>query len=120
MAAERPGQLDLPVPLPKDGAEPIRATPHTRSDFWRWYASDLGSNTLRGSLAEFMVAPALGDEREVRIEGDPFDVLTPDGVRVEVRSSGYLQGWQQRRPSGIEFAGFRGAARDSMIRWIGI
>ena len=29
-------------------------------DFWSWHASDLLDNTLRGSLAEFIVAKALG------------------------------------------------------------
>jgi len=43
-----------------------------------------------------------------RIEWDAFDVLTPDGVKVEVKSSAYLQVWDQRAPSRIVFSGLRG------------
>jgi hypothetical protein len=109
MAAERSQGLDLPAPQPKDGTEPIQGTSHTLGDFWRWYASNFGSNTLRGNLAEFMVARALGDQREVQVEWSPYDIETPDGTRVEVKSSAYLQGWHQERPSRIEFQPVQGA-----------
>ena len=33
-------------------------------DFWSWAASDLASNALRGMLAEFLVAGAIGGPHE--------------------------------------------------------
>ena len=66
-------------------------------DFWRWSASDLVSNATRGVLAEYIVATALGLADGVRREWDAFDLLTKDGVRVEVKSAAYLQSWGHDR-----------------------
>jgi len=67
--------------------------------FWQWAMSDVRMNTVRGYLAEFMVATATGDPRETRIEWAPFDVLTRDGAKVEVKASGYLQSWTSTSPT---------------------
>jgi len=77
-------------------------------DFWSWAYSDLRSNTTRGILAEFLVAWALGLREGVRATWDDFDVLTADGIRVEVKASGYLQSWVQKRPSKISFGRLTG------------
>lgn len=73
------------------------------ADFWRWYASDLVGNALRGCLAEFIVAKALGCGGDVRTEWDCCDIRTPDGLKVEVKSAAYIQSWSQARPSPITF-----------------
>src|SRR5436309_1595976 len=67
--------------------------------FWQWMCSDLVSNATRGILAEFLVARALGVGREdIRDEWAAYDIETPDGVKVEVKSSAYIQSWAQQRP----------------------
>ncbi len=76
-------------------------------DFWRYAMSDLRMNNVRGYLAEFLVARAV-QAVGPRIEWEAFDVLTPDGVRVEVKSSAHLQVWDQRAASRIVFTGLRG------------
>lgn len=75
-------------------------------DFWRFAMSDLRMNNTRGYLAEFLVARALGLETQ-RVEWDDYDVLWND-VKIEVKSSAYLQSWAQRAPSQIRFTGLRG------------
>lgn len=73
-------------------------------DFWSWGFSDLLDNTLRGSYAEFIVAAALGiDLSATRVNWEPWD-LTMQDIRVEVKSSSYLQTWEQDRPSAIKFS----------------
>lgn len=73
-------------------------------DFWGWAYSDLLENTLRGTYAEFIVAAALGiDTSDVRVNWEPWD-LTADGIHIEVKSSSYLQSWEQTRPSDIKFS----------------
>lgn len=73
-------------------------------DFWRWSASDLMSNATRGRLAEYLVQRAVGGaEDAIRDEWDAFDLTTPEGVRVEVKSSAYIQSWHQERESAISF-----------------
>lgn len=73
-------------------------------DFWRWSVSDILSNATRGILAEFIVATALGiDIKKTRKEWDAFDLITPHGVKVEVKSSAFLQSWEQLKLSEIKF-----------------
>ena len=73
------------------------------SDFWKWSVSDLISNATRGILAEFIVASALGVDHPVREEWAAFDLETPSGVKVEVKSAAYMQSWAQNAPSKISF-----------------
>jgi hypothetical protein len=73
-------------------------------DFWRWSASDLLSNATRGVFAEFIVAAALEIPFDtVRDEWGAFDLLTPEGVKVEVKSAAYIQSWHQVKESIISF-----------------
>jgi hypothetical protein len=65
-------------------------------------------------LAQFLVAKALGDIR-LRDDGwGDFDVLTPEGIKVEVKSSGYLQSWSQTTLSKIVFSGLKARPWDAM------
>lgn len=73
-------------------------------DFWKWSASDILSNTLRGILAEFIVATALEiDIKQPRKEWDAFDLTTKSNIKVEVKSSAYIQTWEQVKFSSISF-----------------
>lgn len=65
-------------------------------DFWRWSCSDLLNNTQRGVLAEFLVHSALGTKDAVRTDWLPFDLTSPSGLRIEVKSSAYLQAWSRK------------------------
>lgn len=67
-------------------------------EFWRFAISDLKTNNVRGYLAEFLVARAVGATTP-RVEWDPWDVTSPDGVRIEVKTSGYMQAWAQTKLS---------------------
>ena len=104
---DRPPHLPPITPTRKVGDEKIhdadRALGPSLLDFWRWSASDLMSNATRGILAEYLVAQAVGDESPVRAEWGAYDVVTPDGIRVEVKTSAYIQSWYQRDYSQIKF-----------------
>lgn len=90
------------------GSEPIRlfnaAPPTTVLHFWRWALSDVTSNTARGLLAEFLVACDLGVTCSVRKEWTSFDLKSRTGIRVEVKASGYVQRWAQKRPTSPSFS----------------
>lgn len=47
----------------------------TLGDFWAWGYSNILTNNLRGVVAEFLVATALGETGGTRTEWDAFDVL---------------------------------------------
>ncbi|HEY4649861.1 MAG TPA: hypothetical protein VIG72_00535 [Pontibacter sp.] len=72
------------------------------SDFWQWSQSDILNNTLRGALAEFIVCKALGVELSVRVDWDAFDVAYQH-VKIEVKSSAYIQSWFKGKHSKISF-----------------
>lgn len=71
--------------------------------FWKWSSSDLMGNTMRGVLAEFIVASAIGPVEGLRIEWDAYDIKTDEGLKIEVKSSAYIQSWSQKTPSTIRF-----------------
>ncbi len=74
-------------------------------DFWQWGVSDIISNATRGKLAEFIVASALSiDLTIVRDEWSPYDLESPDGIKIEVKASSYLQSWKQKDFSKISFS----------------
>lgn len=74
------------------------------SDFWRWNCSNLMNNTLRGALAEFIVATALDIDTETpRIDWDAFDLLYQGKYRLEIKSSAYIQSWRQKAESKVAF-----------------
>jgi hypothetical protein len=76
----------------------------TLLDFWRWSASDLVNNALRGQLAEYIVAQALGTTHTLRVEWDSYDLITSNGIRIEVKSAAYIQSWYHKKLSSISFS----------------
>jgi hypothetical protein len=103
-----PDWVPPPALPPLLGSEPFIGVDATVLDFWRFAMSDLRVNNVRGYLAEFLVARALGVEAQ-RVEWEDYDLLW-HGVKIEVKSSAYLQAWPQRAPSQIRFTGLRGRA----------
>ena len=72
-------------------------------DFWSWQSSELLSNTLRGALAEYIVATALDiDSGASRVNWYEYDLLYGN-TRIEVKSSAYLQSWEREGFSRISF-----------------
>lgn len=68
--------------------------------FWSWAHSDLMNNAERGRLAEFIVSMALNCNSPSRVEWDAYDLSTEDGIKIEVKSSAYLQTWHQNENAG--------------------
>lgn len=72
-------------------------------EFWSWAYSDMLNNANRGVFAEFVVAKALGLEMQAsRGLWDSFD-LEYKKIRMEIKSSAYLQSWYQAKNSKIIF-----------------
>ena len=77
----------------------------TLLDFWRWSVSDILSNATRGRFAEFIVATAANiDNNTLRDEWSAYDLVTPDGIKLEIKSAAYVQSWFQRSLSKISFS----------------
>ena len=81
----------------------MRITKFLLSNFWSWAYSDTLSSSIRGELAEYLVACDLGLSAGVKEPWAPIDHKMEEGHRVEVKSSSYLQSWFQERYSVINF-----------------
>lgn len=82
----------------------------TMLNFWSWAYSDLIRNVNRGVFAEFVVREAMNTQcrntpprTDFRVSMDAYDLLSPDGIRVEVKSSAYIQAWESEHPARISF-----------------
>lgn len=101
--------LNQIIATPKTGNEVLtdngQITNYTLLDFWRWSVSDLLSNATRGRLAEFIVGSAIGlNPENSRDEWDAYDLITEEGIKIEVKSAAYIQSWNQKRFSKISFS----------------
>lgn len=72
-------------------------------DYWTWAYSDIMGNTERGVFAEFLIATALGIDNIPRQNWLSYDLLYKKEIRIEIKSSAYLQSWEQEKPSNIIF-----------------
>ncbi|HET9767755.1 MAG TPA: hypothetical protein VFS60_12950 [Thermoanaerobaculia bacterium] len=62
--------------------------------FWRWAYGDLCDDDVKAAYAEWLVALLLGLPQQRRNTGTRSDLITPGGVRLEVKSSAYWQSWK--------------------------
>lgn len=86
----------------------------TALDFWRWAFSDIRNNTLRGIFAEWLVARLLNIPTKKRSDWDSYDLQTPDGIKIEVKASAYLQSWHSNHTlSKIKFSRLKTSTWDS-------
>ena len=94
-------------PSPKTGTEPFvdngQPLAFDLRSCWQWFGSDILSNTMRGLIAEYLVARDLGVQERIRLEWAAYDLETPTGVKVEVKSAAYVQSWHQTTLSSISF-----------------
>lgn len=79
----------------------------TLNDFWRWSYSDLNDGICRSALAEFIVATSLevpdlnhGLSRTLK---RPYDLISKDGYRIEVKSAAYNESSDEEHPDCISF-----------------
>ena len=91
---------------PRDPAQPFifcgEEEEFTLLDFWIWSGSDLLENVLRSQLAEYIVTQATGATvPKVYSRWESQDILTSEGIYVEVKSSAYFQSSHQEGPTEI-------------------
>lgn len=86
------------------GDEEIAGSSARVIDYWSWAYSCIADNTERGIFAEFLVHLAVNEADPVRTNWKSCDVISPDGIKIEVKSSAYLQSWEQEKLSAIQFS----------------
>lgn len=74
-----------------------------QEEFTKWAFSNVLDNSTRGLIAEYLVFLAVDGRGDARVNWDAFDVAMQDGTKIEVKTSGYLQSWPQKKPSILTF-----------------
>lgn len=99
--------IETPLISPKTGEEVLtnggELTPIVLKEFWSWAYSDVLTNAIRGVFAEFLVLKALGIRLPYRKEWEAYDLRSRGGLRLEIKSSAYVQSWKQKTYSTIQF-----------------
>ena len=72
-------------------------------DYWKWAHSCLMDNAERGAFAEYQVACAIGGKGNGRVNWDKYDLVSEEGITVEIKTSAYLQVWGQEKLSALRF-----------------
>lgn len=73
------------------------------NNFWKYAYSDFLDNRNRGALAEYMVAEALGvTDNTPFTSWESYDIEY-QGLKIEVKTSAYVQSWKQDKPSKPSF-----------------
>lgn len=100
--------LSIIQPTQKTGQEPFhingKSINYNLFSFWQWSNSNILGNALRGILAEYIVSLDIKTPHIMREEWECFDLITQDGVKIEVKSASYIQSWKQKHFSKISFS----------------
>ena len=77
--------------------------PTNVEEYWAWAHGNLANNVERGLVAEYLVRHALelrdGPRDHWEVETD----LTVEGRTIQVKSTAFLQSWEQSRESQAQF-----------------
>ena len=86
------------IPAPDDRLHGDALVPEEGrlADFWRWAFSDLCDDYTKGFFAEWMVGTLLGLRMPTagRISFANWDLISPNGIRIEVKATAYWQSWR--------------------------
>ena len=74
------------------------------SEFLTWAFSNCLDNLVRGKLGEYIVAKALNIKSVPFTSWESYDFKTEEGIKIEVKTSAYLQVWPQKELSNISWS----------------
>jgi hypothetical protein len=90
-------------------------------DFWTWAFSDLCDDDLKGIFAEWIVLKLLEIPSKRRLNWANSDIITPKGVRIEVKASSYWQSWKLLDEKGaLRPTPLHPVSSESQIRFAGL
>lgn len=82
-------------------------------DYWKWAHSNLLDNAERGVFAEYLIASAIGKNNNSRLNWEKYDLISEEGITIEVKTSAYIQTWGPDRLSSICFGIAKSKGYDS-------
>lgn len=110
-------------PSPSDTFVGATLAPNgTALEFWQWAYGDLLDDDVKGAFAEWLVHKLLAINSERRVSWANSDIITPEGVRIEVKSTAVWQSWklldEHGRPEAVPK--HPAALDDKKIRFSGL
>ena len=117
------GHLMRPINRLEDVLFGGGVSPSTASlaEFWQWGFGDLCDDDVNGIFAEWVVHLLLDVPSKRRVSWANSDIITPSGIRVEVKSSSYWQSWKLINEFGQAIAPpSNGLPLDGKIRFSGL
>jgi hypothetical protein len=115
--------LSRPTYLPEDvlTGSNAKLQQASLSDFWKWAFSDLCDDDLKGIFAEWIVLKLLGIARARRVSWANSDIVTEEGVRIEVKASSYWQSWKLMDGTGaLRPTPIHPVSSEAQIRFAGL
>jgi hypothetical protein len=115
--------LPRPMYLPEDTLTGFNASFQGISllDFWKWAFSDLCDDDLKGIFAEWIVFKLLGIPSARRLSWANSDIITAEGVRIEIKASSYWQSWKLLDETGaLRPTPLHPVSSDTQIRFAGL
>ena len=89
--------------------------------FWEWAFGDLCDDDIKGIFAEWMILKLLGIASTRRISWANCDIVTPERVRIEVKTSSRWQSWKLLDGAGKPYdPPLYPATEDAKIRFSGL
>ena len=89
-------------PLPTTTFEGTNDLPSGNAlEFWQWAYGDILDDDVKGAFAEWLVHKLLGVVTPRRVSWANSDVITPEGVRIEVKSTVVWQSWKLLDERGL-------------------
>ena len=73
-------------------------------DYWAWAHSDIVDSFERGIFAEFLVRTVMNATDTVYSNWKRSNIISPEGINIKVKSSGYIQSWGHDDLSPISFS----------------
>ena len=73
-----------------------------KNEFWQYAYSNFIDNRNRGALGEFIVASAMSVTETPYSSWENYD-LEAEGIKIEVKTSGFQQTWEQKKESVPSF-----------------
>jgi hypothetical protein len=94
--------MKLSRPSPNAVFEGAAETPSGSAlEFWQWAYGDLLDDDVKGAFAEWLVHKLLDVVTPRRVSWANSDVITPEGVRIEVKSTSFWQSWKLLDERGL-------------------
>lgn len=74
------------------------------AEFFQWAFSDLCDDDIKGWFAEWLIAKICQIPTQRRVSWANSDLITPEGLRIEIKASAFWQSWKFVDEYGVDMS----------------